>query len=456
MLLDFAHRRALRRTFLHRFQHACRLLRLKSSFQSGRGASIDAKIFPGHCWFSPLRFDDLQHPLWIRPKIPVRLLLDGYENDAPNAYRPVAVSVIVPTYQEAENIEELVERVSQSFDQLDKLVEIIIVDDASRDGTDQKVKQLQSRGRNVRMIERIDERGLSSAVLRGFDEARGGVLVCMDADLSHPPESLPKLVHELEIDDTEMVVGSRYVTGGTTDESWGFFRHLNSRVATLLARPFTKIKDPMAGFFAIPREVYGRTRDWDPVGYKIGLEILVKAKCRRVREVPIHFTDRRRGESKLSLVQQLNYLRHLGRLGRFKFRRTCEFTRFALVGALGTAADLACFALLLSCGYGIPVARAVAIAAAVIGNFAGNERWVFRTKSYGVLKRFRRYVVSCSVGATISYLFTVVCSEMSATLAGYPLSLAAAGIALGSGLNYWFASNWVFINEDASKEDTSA
>ena len=378
------------------------------------------------------------------------MLLDEQHHQSRDPNRPIAVSVVVPTYRESENIEELVERVSETFEQLDELIEIIIVDDASRDGTDEKVKELQSRGRNVRMIERLDERGLSSAVLRGFDEARGDVLVCMDADLSHPPESLPQLVNELETKGAEMVVGSRYVAGGTTDESWGFFRQLNSRVATLLARPFTKIKDPMAGFFAIPREVYGRTRDWDPVGYKIGLEILVKAKCRRVREVPIHFTDRRRGESKLSFAQQLNYLRHLGRLGRFKFRRTCQISRFALVGALGTVADLACFALLLACGYGIPFARAVAISAAVIWNFAGNERWVFRTPTYGVIKRFRRYVVSCSIGATVSYLFTVLCSEMSATLAGYPLSLAAVGIALGAGSNYWFATNWVFVSENAS------
>ena len=160
---------------------------------------------------------------------------------------------------------------------------------------------------------------MSSAVLRGFEEARGEKLVCMDADLSHPPESLPQILEAL--DDHEMVVGSRYADGGSVDDDWGFFRSLNSRVATMLARPFTNIKDPLAGFFAIPRSVFRRTSEWDPVGYKIGLEILVKAGCRRVAEVPIHFTDRLRGESKLSLREQLNYLRHLVRLARHKLAR---------------------------------------------------------------------------------------------------------------------------------------
>tara|TARA_R110002049_G_scaffold27321_2_gene94228 strand:- start:429142 stop:430353 length:1212 start_codon:yes stop_codon:yes gene_type:complete len=388
-------------------------------------------------------FDGLQNvaPVTVSSQAKTSALTETVSADA----RRVGVSVVVPTYQESENIEELVERVSATFAHLDEWIEIIIVDDASRDGTDEKIAQLQSRGRNVRMIERIDERGLSSAVLRGFDEAQGEILVCMDADLSHPPETLPTLIGALRDRQAEMVVGSRYVQGGTTDETWGFFRHLNSRVATMMARPFTKIKDPMAGFFAVPREVYLRTRDWDPVGYKIGLEILVKTKCRRVEEVPIHFTDRRRGESKLSLVEQLNYLRHLGRLGRFKFQGTYQASRFALVGASGAIVDLTCFAFLLSCGYGIPVSRAVAISTAVVWNFAGNDQWVFRKKTYGVFGRFQKYLVSCSVGAAASYFVTVFFSEISPQLAAHPLPLAAVGIGVGAIVNFWFAKHWVFV-----------
>ena len=240
-----------------------------------------------------------------------------------------AVSIVVPTYQEAENIDELVRRVSHTLDEAQRLFEIIIVDDASHDGTDERIANLRREGHPVRMIERRHERGLSSAVLRGFSEACGDVMVCMDADLSHPPEALPELIAPLTEPETEMVVGSRYVDGGSTDSSWGPFRRLNSRVATWLARPFTRITDPMAGFFAIPRKVFQRMSAGDPVGYKIGLEILVKADCRQVAEIPIHFADRQRGESKLSLKEQCNYLRHLLRLGKFKFPGPLQFAQFA-------------------------------------------------------------------------------------------------------------------------------
>jgi dolichol-phosphate mannosyltransferase len=232
-----------------------------------------------------------------------------------------AISVVVPTYRERENLDELVTRVSDTLDRLELLYEIIVVDDNSRDGTDDEIARLRSDGRSVRLIERQGERGLSSAVLRGFSEARGDYLVCMDADLSHPPEALPELLAAVRTPGVEMAVGSRYVPGASTDEQWGAFRRWNSRIATLLARPFTRLKDPMAGFFAVPRDVFRRTTAWDPLGYKIALEILVKAGCRNVHETPIHFANRRRGQSKLSFREQLNYLRHLVRLATFKWAR---------------------------------------------------------------------------------------------------------------------------------------
>ncbi len=199
--------------------------------------------------------------------------------------------------------------------------EILIVDDDSRDGTADVCAQLAQQGHPVRLITRIGERGLSSAVVRGFREARGRFLVCMDADLSHPPEALPRLLAAVQEPGVEFVIGSRYVAGGGTDEGWGFFRWLNSRVATLLARPFTSARDPMAGFFALPRGVFERAADLDPIGYKIGLELIVKCGCRAVREVPIQFANRKFGQSKLSLAEQLRYLRHLWRLARFTYRR---------------------------------------------------------------------------------------------------------------------------------------
>ena len=102
--------------------------------------------------------------------------------------------------------------------------------------------------------------------------------------------------------------------GGTTDDDWGVFRWLNSRVATLLSRPFTSIKDPMSGFFALRRATFRKADELNPVGYKIGLELIVKCRCRRVTELPLHFSDRVHGESKLSIREQAKYIRHIRRL----------------------------------------------------------------------------------------------------------------------------------------------
>ncbi len=225
------------------------------------------------------------------------------------------VSIIVPTYKEAENIPILAERLFAALKQANILAELIIVDDDSRDGTDRVVERL-ARNHAIRLITRTTERGLSSAVVRGFAEAEHEILLCMDADLSHPPESVPDVIRPIAEDAADFCIGSRYVEGGTTKEDWGLPRRINSWGATLLARPLTTARDPMAGYFCIRRSTLASAADagLDPIGYKIGLEIMVKSGCRRVVEVPIRFSDRLHGESKLTLHQQLLYLKHLCRL----------------------------------------------------------------------------------------------------------------------------------------------
>ena len=230
-----------------------------------------------------------------------------------------SVSVVVPTYHEVQNLRPLVMRISSTIANARRPYEIIIVDDDSGDGTDEVVRELKDRGYPIRLITRIGERGLSSAVIRGFSEANGETLVCMDADLSHPPEAIPTMLDCLDEPGVDLVLGSRYVLGGSTDEQWGVLRWINSKIATALARPLTSVKDPMSGFFSIPRTVYESAAPLDPVGYKIAVELIVKCNCSEIREIPIHFTKRRFGKSKLSLRERLNYLRHLNRLLRYKY-----------------------------------------------------------------------------------------------------------------------------------------
>ncbi len=240
---------------------------------------------------------------------------------ADSAAAPVIdVSVVAPTYREALNLPRLIPAVSAALQKAGLSHEIIIVDDDSRDGSVEAVESL-AREYPVRIVVRVGERGLATAVVRGFEEARGEVLACMDADLSHPPEALPAMVRAILDERADFVIGSRYVKGGSTDAEWGLFRALNSRVATMLARPITSVKDPMSGYFCLRRSRFRGADAIDVVGYKIALELLVKTRAQRVLEVPIAFRDRELGMSKLSLKQQLLYIRHVGKLIRHKWFR---------------------------------------------------------------------------------------------------------------------------------------
>ena len=229
-----------------------------------------------------------------------------------------AVSVVVPTLREVENLPELTARLGTLRSSLGLKLELLVMDDGSRDGTVEWVRDEAPDW--VELVVRTEDHGLARAVLDGVERARHPVVVVMDADLSHPPESVPTMLAALD-DGYEMVVGSRYVAGAGTDEEWHWVRALNSRVATLLARPLTRVCDPMAGFLAFRRDLLADCDALDPVGFKIGLEMIVKCGIDRVREVPIRFATRRAGSSKLNLGEQVLYLRHLLRLYRYRLGR---------------------------------------------------------------------------------------------------------------------------------------
>lgn len=230
------------------------------------------------------------------------------------------ISIVVPTYREAQNVDILTRRIHKTMTECNISYEIIFVDDDSQDDIEKIISNLSSEGFNVRLIQRKDERGLASAVLRGFSEAEGGILVCMDADLSHPPEAIHVMINKILKDNAEFVIGSRYVNGASTDYKWTIYRRINSKIATLIAKPFTTAKDPMSGFFAIPERVYKRGNSFNPIGYKIALELMVRCRCEKVLEVPIHFSERKYGKSKLTIKEQLNYLVHIKRLISYKLK----------------------------------------------------------------------------------------------------------------------------------------
>ncbi len=350
------------------------------------------------------------------------------------------LSIIVPTYKEVESLPHLIDRVAKVRDQYGLDIDMLIMDDDSRDGS---VELIAARPESwVRLIVRTADRGLSAAVLDGLRLAEGDVLVCMDADLSHPPEALPAMLRKLQ-EGADFVVGSRYVEGGTTSDDWGVLRWLNSRVATLMARPLTSVRDPMAGYFALSRATYLGGRDFNPIGYKIGLELIVKCRCERVVEVPIHFEDRRFGESKLTFTQQLLYLQHLRRLYIFKFGIWSQLMQFLVVGGMGTLVNLAALTALVAVAVPVRWAVALAIWIAMTFNFVLNRRFSFSFARGGSWwSQYLRFVGASSFGAVINYALTL--AILNRFPQWLPQLAALIGIIVATGVNFVASRYLVF------------
>jgi dolichol-phosphate mannosyltransferase len=350
------------------------------------------------------------------------------------------VTVVVPTYREAENLPHLINRLAKVREEHGLDLDVLIMDDNSRDGSEEVIKARPEEW--VKIVVRTTDRGLSPSVLDGMKRGTGDILLCMDADLSHPPEAIPAMINKLK-DGADFVIGSRYVDGGSTSDDWGFLRWVNSRVATLLARPLTSARDPMAGFFAFRRSTFESGRDFNPVGYKIGLEFIVKCRCERVVEVPIHFEDRQLGKSKLTARQQLLYLKHLRRLYTFKFGAWSQLVQFLTVGGLGTVVNLALLTLFLGLGLTDHVAVASAIVLSMLFNFVLNRRFSFGESRKGSwIRQFVGFMGACSIGALINYGVTLVLIDKF--FAMRPQVAALFGIAAATAFNFIASRYLVF------------
>jgi len=230
------------------------------------------------------------------------------------------ISIIIPTYREAANIEPLVRRIFRTTRAARISAEVVFVDDQSDDETVGAIQRMAGEY-CVRVSVRAKERGLSSAVVHGFTLAKHDILVVMDADLQHPPESIPALVGPIASNQADFAIGSRYAPGGAIAERWSLPRRVASRFATMLARPLVRVRDPMSGYFALPRSTWQRAGRFRPRGYKIALELAVRARCCRIAEVPITFSTRQAEKSNLGFRQIVEYLRQLVGLYRFQYQR---------------------------------------------------------------------------------------------------------------------------------------
>ena len=178
----------------------------------------------------------------------------------------------------------------------------------------------------------------------------------------------------------------------------------------MLARPFVNIKDPVSGFFAMPRAKYKEANALNPIGYKIGLELVVKCYCKKSVELPIHFADRVYGENKLTLIKKLKYILYVRRLFLYEYANSSELVQFLSVGASGILVNLLVLSLLVFLGMGNQWAVAIAIAVSVCTNFLLNRRFTFsHSREVPIFSQFIKYVASVSVGVLVNYGVVLVC-----------------------------------------------
>ena len=303
-------------------------------------------------------------------------------------------SIVVATLNESENIDLLLTRLF-ALDLSTKNFEIIFVDDGSNDGTPEKIRAWQNHT-NVHLIERHEKPDLTASILAGVAIANSDVIVVMDADLSHPTEQLSAVVAPVISGQYDVSVGSRYITGGST-ENWPLHRRILSRVGGWLARPLCDVNDATSGFFAFRRELANSISS-NAHGYKILLELLMANQGQlRVIEIPICFRDRTHGTSKLSFAHQRAYLQRLMTLaGGTVSLNTAG--RFAMVGLFGVLIDAFVFQWMISRDAGLALAHFISFFVAATVNYSLNSKWAFREHHAGYLKwhQFGRFL---TVGA---------------------------------------------------------
>lgn len=350
------------------------------------------------------------------------------------------VTVILPTYREVENLPVIIPRICHTLNEAGISHEVLVMDDDSPDGTYEKALELACEF-PVRAVRRISNRGLSPAVLDGFREARGAIAVVMDADLSHPPESLPELLAPVLDGRADVVVGSRNVPGGSA-VNWPWFRRFVSWGASLLARPLTHMTDPTSGFMAVRLDIL-EGADLDPVGWKIVLETVVKTGG-RLEEIPIQFRDRELGESKLTMKAQLEYLRHLVRLYRFRFPFWTQLVLFTFVGGMGVVIDMGVlFAGVEWLGLHPNLSVTFAFLTAATFNYALNWRFTFRRPAGRHRRAYPTFLVVCLVGLALRQVVFLFLLPISSAPFWY-LGVNLIGIVVGGFGNFVLTRTLVF------------
>jgi len=375
--------------------------------------------------------------------------------------RGAQVSIIIPTYNESQNILKILKSIGDILPK-NILAEAIVIDDNSPDGTGKIVENYLKEfkkitGYTIDVIHRTAKKGLSSAILNGIQQAKGDTIVVMDSDFSHPPQIIPRMLDALRKYQCDIVIASRYVKGGKIS-GWPLKRKLLSKLATVIAKKGLGIStlDPMSGFFAFKRPIIKGLK-FDAIGFKMLLEILVKTKGVKVWEIPYTFTDRQFGSSKVTLSTAIDYAKSVWRLYRFgksggkqekrpSVRFLSKAARFYTVGASGLGINFL-MSLLLAGGSSemwYLHANIIGIIASMTTNFVLNKYWTFEDKDFSTkktLSQYGKFVGFSSLGALVQ--LGMVFSLVEASQISYPIALTLAVFTAAFG-NFILNKKWTF------------
>ena len=368
-----------------------------------------------------------------------------------NKSTAIDISVIIPTYNESQNILTILKSIEENLPK-ELITEIIVVDDNSPEGTGQiVVAHIKNKKNNfnnsIKIIHRKDKRGLGSAILEGIQNSYGKSIMVMDSDFSHPPQIIKKIIDELNQFNYDIVIASRYVKGSVI-EKWPYKRKIMSKVATKISKSSLglSVSDPLSGFFAFKRDIIHGI-NFDAIGYKMLLEMLVKTKGVSVKEIPYTFTNRKSGSSKLNRITITDYIKSVWKLYRYgnvikeqENRVSVHFlskaSRFYSVGASGLVVNYS-ITLLLSSGvldFWYIHANIFGILVSMTSNFILNKLWTFEDKDFTPKKfimQFGKFIGFSSLGAIIQLEIVFLLVEGYQMF--YPLALILGVLAAAFG-----------------------
>lgn len=360
------------------------------------------------------------------------------------------VVIILPTYNERDNIEQIITAIQSQREFIPCSLKILVVDDNSPDGTAKVVKRLQNTQSNIHLLSG-EKQGLGAAYIKGMTHAidvlNADVVYEMDADFSHDPKDIPRLFKELE-KGANFVIGSRYVEGGSIPKEWGLFRKLNSWLGNFVARYLAgiyRVRDCTAGFRAIRVSLLNeiQLKKLNVKGYAFQVSLLHEATLcdATIKEIPVHFTERQIGASKLGLSDIIEFI---GNAAWIRFRTSKTFLKFAIVGASGVAVNLFSFSLFLNMGVNKFIASPLAIEVSIISNFLFNNYWTFRERKTNDRTRIKglKFNIVSLLALAISYSTFIALSFAFPNTNPHIHQLI--GILPATFINYFLNSYWTF------------